>query len=179
MSTISPAFSEKSTLSLLENAVLKSVKHRYESQLPSDKIGNKAPINPMVIHSRPEHGDYQCMIAMSLAKQLKLKHRDVAEGVMQDLLKDEILLSTSMLDRMDVSGPGFINMHLSNSFLEKKVQSMLSHTGTDTDGSTGRLGVPVVEHPEKIVVDFSSPNIAKEMHVVRTLLFVLFMLVSV
>lgn len=125
--------------------------------MPLDKHGNKATLNPMVVHARPEHGDYQCMVAMSLAKQLKMKPKDVAESVMQDLQADRSLSAAALLSSMDISGPGFINMHLSQSFIEGKVKEMLG---------LPRLGVPVAEEPQRIVVDFSSPNIAKEMHVV-------------
>lgn len=145
------------TSSLLENAVLKSVKQRYGFPLAGEK-----PTAPMVVQARPEHGDYQCTVAMALAKQLKIKPRDVADAVLQDLRNDPDLLSLSMVDKMDITGPGFINMRLSVPYVEGKLQDMQV---------SGRLGVPVAAAPQRVVVDFSSPNIAKEMHVVSLLLF--------
>ena len=140
------------TSSLLENAVLKSVRHRYGFPLDGEK-----PTAPMVVQARPEHGDYQCTVAMSLAKKLKLKPRDVADCVLQDLHNDPDLVSLSMIDKMDVTGPGFINMRLSVPYIEGKLKGMQE---------SGRMGVPVATAPQRVVVDFSSPNIAKEMHVV-------------
>ena len=140
------------TSSLLENAVLKSVKHRFGFPLDGEK-----PTAPMVVQARPEHGDYQCTVAMSLAKKLKMKPRDVADCVLQDLQNDPDLVSLSMLDKMDVTGPGFINMRLSVPYIEGKLKGMQE---------SGRMGVPVATASLRVVVDFSSPNIAKEMHVV-------------
>jgi len=140
------------TSSLLENAVLKSVKQRFGFPLDGGK-----PTAPMVVQARPEHGDYQCTVAMSLAKQLKMKPRDIADSVLQDLQNDPDLVSLSMLDKMDISGPGFINMRLSVPYVEDKLKGMQE---------SGRMGVPVAAAPQRVVVDFSSPNIAKEMHVV-------------
>lgn len=143
------------TSSLLENAVLKSVKHRYGFPLPGEKSNT-----PMVVQARPEHGDYQCTVAMSLAKQLKMKPRDVADSVLQDLQNDPELCALSMVDKMDISGPGFINMRLSVPYVETKLREMQE---------SGRMGVPLAREPQRVVVDFSSPNIAKEMHVVSVL----------
>eukprot|EP01032_Pedospumella_encystans_P015495 gene15495-17718_t len=139
------------TSSLLEKAVLKSVKHRYGFPLDGEK-----PTAPMVVQARPEHGDYQCTVAMSLAKKLKMKPRDVADCVLQDLQNDPDLVSLSMLEKMDVTGPGFINMRLSVPYIEGKLKGMQE---------SGRMGVPMAPTPQRVVVDFSSPNIAKEMHV--------------
>eukprot|EP01037_Dinobryon_pediforme_P020742 gene20742-21440_t len=90
-------------------------------------------IDPLVSSAKSSHGDYQSNVAMVLSKQLKMKPAAIAEKVIS------ALPFGSVLDRADVSGPGFINLHISDS-----------------------LRSPT---PARVVVDFSSPNIAKEMHV--------------
>jgi len=106
----------------------------------------------LLLPAKPEHGDYQCNAALPLAKRLKLKPREVAEKLKDSLEMEGILAS------MDISGPGFINMKLSDSYVQNKIVRMLSD-------KNGRLGISPVAKAEKVVVDFSSPNIAKEMHV--------------
>ena len=108
----------------------------------------------MLVPAKPEFGDYQCNAAMPLAKKLKKKPREIAEALMTSLNADDVLAT------MDISGPGFINMKISNAYIQVKIASMLK--------DPKRIGVPTAVPPKRIVVDFSSPNIAKEMHVVSS-----------
>jgi len=98
----------------------------------------------------PRFGDYQANVAMSLAKSLKQKPRDVAERIVDALEAQE------MFERVEIAGPGFINMTVSASALAERIAA------THADE---RLGVPRVDAPKKVVVDYSGPNVAKEMHV--------------
>ncbi len=104
---------------------------------------------PLSRSTRPEFGDYQFNGAMALAKQLKKNPREIAQQVVDAVaLKD-------IADKLEIAGPGFINIHLSNAFLSQ----WASDTVTDT-----RLSI--AKQPAKtVVVDYSSPNLAKEMHV--------------
>ncbi|KAF5828098.1 tRNA synthetases class I (R)-domain-containing protein [Dunaliella salina] len=107
--------------------------------------------------NNPKFGDYQCNNAMQLFAKLKGKEgapkapRDVASALVANLPPNELLSETSL------AGPGFINIRLSNEFLSKRVSEML------------KLGLQPPFSPDlsskKCVVDFSSPNVAKEMHV--------------
>lgn len=131
-----------------------SVKEALLDAFPSELSGQA--IDSMVLPAKAEHGDYQCNVALSLAKTLKLKPRSIAEEIL-------IRLEGSLdgVCTMDISGPGFINMKLTHSYVESRLQKMLAD-------ESKRLGIARATKPQKIVVDFSSPNIAKEMHVVRT-----------
>lgn len=103
----------------------------------------------LVAASNPKFGDYQSNLPLSLAKTLGKPPRKVAEEIVEKLDLGDIC-------EVSIAGAGFINFTLKPSFLEAQLQQIY---GDD------RLGIAPVEQPQKIVVDFSSPNIAKEMHV--------------
>ncbi len=107
--------------------------------------------DPMLVPTGNEKfGDYQCNIAMALAKTLKLKPRDVAEKI-----KSVVDLANAA-DKLEIAGPGFINVFLS----PKWVEALLITVAEDA-----RLGVDKKTNPQTVIVDYSGPNIAKEMHV--------------
>ncbi|MGN6724359.1 MAG: arginine--tRNA ligase, partial [Tepidisphaeraceae bacterium] len=109
-------------------------------------------VDPSVVPTTNDNfGDYQCNAAMALAKQLKQKPRDVAEA-----LKAKVGLLDGIADRLEIAGPGFINVYLSSAWVDRRLNEV---------SKDSRLGVDRVEHPQTVVVDYSGPNIAKEMHV--------------
>ncbi|HMC64280.1 MAG TPA: arginine--tRNA ligase [Gemmataceae bacterium] len=95
-------------------------------------------------------GDYQCNAAMPLAKQLGKKPRDVAAEIVQRLATED------MLELPEIAGPGFINLRFQSDWLAKQLQAVAADE---------RLGIARAEPPRTIVIDFSSPNVAKPMHV--------------
>ncbi|MFQ5731578.1 MAG: arginine--tRNA ligase [Planctomycetaceae bacterium] len=95
-------------------------------------------------------GDFQANMAMPLAKRQGNSPREVAAAIVAKLDVAE------MCAEPQVAGPGFINLTLRDDWLETQVNALV---GND------RLGVPVVERPRTIVIDFSAPNVAKPMHV--------------
>jgi len=97
-------------------------------------------------------GDYQANGVMALAKELKTNPRQLAEEVVKNLDVDDICKPP------EVAGPGFINFRLKADFLAK----MLLEINADPQG---RLGIGKAGKPKTVVVDFSCPNIAKQMHV--------------
>lgn len=97
-----------------------------------------------------QFGDFQSNVAMSLAKRVAAKPRDVAERLVKSLDVRGIA------EVRAIAGPGFINLALDDGFLARFALEML----TDP-----RLAVPVEKHPNPIVLDYSAPNVAKEMHV--------------
>lgn len=104
---------------------------------------------PLSRSTRPEFGDYQFNGAMALAKQLKKNPREIAQQVVDAVALDDIA------EKLEIAGPGFINIHLSNTFLSQ----WASESVTDP-----RLSV-AQQAQQTVVVDYSSPNLAKEMHV--------------
>lgn len=98
-----------------------------------------------------KHGDYQVNAAMPLAKRLKKSPRDIAGPLAEALAADEAIASA------EVAGPGFVNLHLDPAWVAARLNDDLA--------DRERLGVDPTDEPQRIIVDFSSPNIAKQMHV--------------
>jgi arginyl-tRNA synthetase len=95
-------------------------------------------------------GDLQSNAALPLAKKLGRAPRDIAAEIVRHLAADDICLPPT------VSGPGFVNFSLREDWIAAAVAELLADP---------RLGTPVAAEPKTVVVEYSSPNIAKEMHV--------------
>lgn len=112
---------------------------------------NPAPYVAMVKAAQDaRHGDYQANCAMALAKELAKKPRDIAQEIVQRLpVGDE-------LEPPEIAGPGFINLRLRPDWLAKQIQILARDP---------RLGTQAPASPRSFVIDFSSSNVAKPMHV--------------
>ena len=97
-----------------------------------------------------DRADFQANGAMAVAKAVGRTPRQVAEDVVAAASLDDLC------SKVDISGPGFINLTMSNEFLSRQA-AVLS--------ADPRLGVEAVAAPERVIIDYSSPNVAKEMHV--------------
>ncbi|HXW34063.1 MAG TPA: arginine--tRNA ligase, partial [Acidimicrobiales bacterium] len=97
-----------------------------------------------------EHADFQANGALALAKRLGANPREMAERILASADLGDVC------ERVDVSGPGFINLTLDDSFISREVAIVSSDV---------RLGVFPADQPTTVVVDYSGPNVAKEMHV--------------
>ncbi|MGK7925495.1 MAG: arginine--tRNA ligase [Spirulina sp.] len=107
--------------------------------------------DPLVVPaSNPRFGDYQSNIALSLTKRLQKNPMAIAQDICDRL---EI---NHLCESPEVAKPGFINLTLKPDYLAAQLTAMASDR---------RLGVERIKRPQKVIVDFSSPNIAKEMHV--------------
>ncbi|MHC5719722.1 MAG: arginine--tRNA ligase domain-containing protein, partial [Nostoc sp.] len=110
-----------------------------------------AGVDPILVSaSNPKFGDYQANVALSLSKKLGLQPRAIAAAIVDKLDVSEIC------EPPEIAGPGFINLKLKTAYLEAKLNAIQAEP---------RLGVPAAKTPKREIVDFSSPNIAKEMHV--------------
>lgn len=108
-----------------------------------------------VVQSSQEiFGHYQCNSCLKMGKALKLNPRVVAESIKDFLLKDSH--SKDLFLQIEIAGPGFINITLSSLLLETYVNSLLQDSF---------LGVPRPIIQKRVIVEFSSPNVAKELHV--------------
>ncbi|MEO3926012.1 arginine--tRNA ligase [Micromonosporaceae bacterium B7E4] len=106
------------------------------------------PVDPVVRRSR--HADFQAEAALSLARRLGRAPREIAAEVVDRAALADLCASVT------VSGPGFVNLTVADDLLG----TLLSRMAADP-----RLGVPTATTPETVVVDYSAPNVAKEMHV--------------
>ena len=110
-----------------------------------------AGVDPVLRRSKHERfGDLQANLAMSLAQELGSPPREVAAAIVEHLDVADVC------QRVEVAGPGFITLTLSSEWLGQRVAEL---------AADGRLGVAPVDQPEVVVVDYSGPNVAKEMHV--------------
>ena len=116
-------------------------------------VSGVADCNPNVITaSKPEFGDYQSNGVMSVAKKTGTNPRQLANDVVKKIVAD----AHPLIAKLEVAGPGFINIHLSDSVLMQRAVEIQSDT---------QKLISTTNKVDKIVVDYSSPNLAKEMHV--------------
>ena len=125
------------------------LQERLQNALQKIGIAIDEPLQ-ITATANPRHGDYQTNAAMVLGKKLKQNPRNLAGLVVANISVNDIGPPP------EVAGPGFINFRLSKEFVDHR----LSDLALDQ-----RLGVERTGKPKTIVIDFSSPNIAKPMHV--------------
>ncbi|MGH9099424.1 MAG: arginine--tRNA ligase, partial [Acidimicrobiales bacterium] len=97
-----------------------------------------------------DRADFQANGALALARHLGRQPREVADSVVSVARLDDLC------ERVEVSGPGFVNLFLSTPFVERSVRQLAADPA---------LGVERSGIPERVVVTYSHPNVAKEMHV--------------
>ena len=107
--------------------------------------------NPAIsLSNRANFGDYQANGVMGAAKKLKTNPRELATKVV------EALDLTGIAEKVELAGPGFINIHLDKNWLATQLNLI---------SNDQHLGVNQSAAPQNVVVDYSAPNLAKEMHV--------------
>lgn len=133
------------------NSVVEQLKIQFTQALVAAFGSDFQEIDPMLVPaSNPKFGDYQCNVSLSLSKQLGKQPREIAQKLLEHLNVSGICQSPT------IAGPGFINLTVEPAYLEAQLSEIQNNP---------RLGVELAKTPQHIIVDFSSPNIAKEMHV--------------
>lgn len=133
-------------ISILFQKAEEAIRSAFSNAIEDKKLF-EAEVTPS---TQVQFGDYQCNSALKIGKALRLSPRDVAEKIVSHFDRSE------MISKLEVAGPGFINITISPSFLASQIDTLLHDD---------RLGVPPPEKREKVIVEFSSPNVAKELHV--------------
>jgi arginyl-tRNA synthetase len=117
-------------------------------------VGALFPAPPPAPYVRPcpdpRHGDFQTNVALVQAKEAKANPRELAAQLAKTIELEDIA------EIPEIAGPGFLNFRLKPDYLARQIEAR---------NADGRLGIPRVEKPEILVIDYSGPNIAKEMHV--------------
>ncbi len=130
--------------------ILVALKERFARAL-TPLVDDPSPALEMIRPAQdPRFGDYQANCAMALGKQLRRPPREIAEQIVANLDVAD------MCHDPQVAGPGFINLRLRDDWLTDQLRRLVNDP---------RLGVEPVAQGKTIVVDFSSPNVAKPMHV--------------
>ena len=131
--------------SLLRAFGAQAIRRAFSGKLEASEIS--ADVAPCM---QEEFGHYQINSALRLGKVLKMSPKSVAQAIIDALPQQEIF------SKIEIAGPGFINLTLSPRYLSAHLQQQLGDP---------LLGASRVKKRQKIIVEFSSPNVAKELHV--------------
>jgi arginyl-tRNA synthetase len=146
-------------LHALQGQLCAAMERAFPEAAQQARAGGR-PLDPQLAPaSKPEFGDFQANGALPLAKPLGQPPRAIATAIVEQLAADPAF--AELCEAPQIAGPGFINLTLRPERLAAEVQARLGDP---------RLGVPSVAEAgggglAPVIVDFSSPNIAKEMHV--------------
>jgi len=117
-------------------------------------FGAENAIDPLIKAADPKFADYQSNVTMPLSKRVGLPPREVAGAIIKHLeLAD-------MCDPPTIAGPGFINLKLKKEWLGAQLQTLAAEPR-----GAYRAGVSKVESPQTVAIDYSAPNVAKQMHI--------------
>ena len=134
---------------------MKTVRDELEERISAamQQYATGAGVCPAIVRpsTDPKFGDYQVNGIMPLAKQIKTNPRKLAEEVVRNLDVSDIC------EKPEVAGPGFINLRLKPDFVADRL--------FEISKDQANLAIKKTLQPQTIVVDFSGPNIAKQMHV--------------
>lgn len=140
----------KSIQSQLEKKIIEAI----NSSFPQNRDQLNSTQIEVVQSTQEQFGHYQCNSAMKLSKPLQQNPRKIAEEIVKHL--EKTIEGRPFISSVDIAGPGFINIRIDATYLEKATKAILTE---------GHLGIDLPKHRQRIVIDFSCPNVAKEMHV--------------
>ncbi len=133
------------------NATQEQLKVKFQQAMGAAFGGEYAETDPILVSTNnPKFGDYQANVSLSLAKKVGQQPRAIASAILEKLDVSDIC------EPPEIAGPGFINLKLKTAYLEAQLNAI--HTDP-------RLGIAPTKNPKRVIVDYPSPNIAKEMHV--------------
>lgn len=114
-------------------------------------VGIANDCDPLIKQSsKGQFGDYQANGIMAAAKKMAINPRQLAENVVSHLAISDIA------EKVEIAGPGFINIFLKSDWIAKNSELALNHD---------KLNLTLADKPQIVVIDYSAPNVAKEMHV--------------
>ncbi|MDU6279318.1 MAG: arginine--tRNA ligase [Cutibacterium acnes] len=129
-----------------DNAAMSSLPSQLAARIES-AIGVDPQLRPA---TKPQFGHFQSNVALRLAKEEKRPPRDVAADIVAKLDIEDLC------ETPEIAGPGFINLRLRTDVLARVASDLV----TDPNA-----GIAQAEKPERVVIDYSAPNVAKQMHV--------------
>ncbi len=130
--------------------ILNELRRRFGRSIEELDVDHAAAVQMVQPAQDARFGDYQINAAMSLAKRWKRPPREVAAELLDRLELEPIC------DVPEIAGPGFINLRLRDDWIADRIVELAADP---------RLGVSPTSDPETYVIDYSSPNVAKPMHV--------------
>ncbi len=135
----------------MKDSIRNLIQHAVNQLTSEGILPEELVANIQVENTRDKtHGDFASNIAMMLAKPAKMKPRDLAELLVKALPADP------QVSNVTIAGPGFLNFFQNHSALAQRLDAALADA---------HVGVPLQQPAQRVVVDLSSPNLAKEMHV--------------
>ncbi len=127
------------------------VKEAFEKAFPGEDFG----FVRVVPATDAKFGDYQCNDALKLAKKFKMNPREVAQKVVDGLSRSGED-AASPFSKVEIAGPGFLNLTVSTDWLNAQLLNI---------STSKHLNVPQSGAGKTVVIDYSSPNAAKQMHI--------------
>ena len=99
--------------------------------------------------SKKEFGDFQTNFAMINSKKIGVNPREIASKIIENFGEND------KIEKLEIAGPGFINIYLKNSFINEEFQKL----------GNEKYDFSSIDNDKKVIIDYSSPNIAKRMHI--------------
>lgn len=145
-----------------KESITMNIKNTLSEKVSAAMVAAGLPegTNPALsLSNRPNFGDYQANGVMGAAKKLKTNPRELATKVVAELTSSQGL--DGIASKVELAGPGFINIHLDENWLATQLNTIAQ----DDYIGVAQRGVNPGDDQQTVVVDYSAPNLAKEMHV--------------